>query len=220
MNARVIILFGAPGGGKGTQATRLSAELKLPHVSTGDLFRENLAQGTALGLRAKSFMESGKLVPDDVVLDMLFDRVARPDCKQGYLLDGFPRTLPQAAALDARLAAAKASVQVIHLKVPESVLVERLVGRRTCKQCGNIHHVKFSAPKAAGRCDKCNGELEQRRDDSPDVVTKRLATYRAETQPLEGHYKQAGILHEVDGNRPADEVFKALKQIATGVEVR
>lgn len=217
MTARVLILLGPPGGGKGTQAARLSADLKLPHISTGDLFRENRAQGTELGRRAQDFMDSGKLVPDELVLDMLFDRVARPDCKAGYLLDGFPRTIPQAVALDARLGA-KANVQAIHLRVPDSVLVDRVVGRRTCKQCGNIHHIKNSPPKVAGRCDKCGGELVQRTDDSAEVVQKRLATYREQTQPLEGYYQKKGCLKEVDGNRAPDEVFSALKRLATGME--
>lgn len=213
MTARVIILFGPPGGGKGTQAVRLSAELELPHISTGDLLRENRAQGTALGQRAQAFMDSGKLVPDDLVLDMLFDRVARPDCNQGYLLDGFPRTIAQAVALDTRLAQARATVTVVHLRVPESVLVERVVGRRTCSKCGQIHHLKYSAPRTAGKCDKCGGELVHRSDDSAQVAEKRLAAYREQTAPLEGHYKKKGLLEEVDGNRAPDEVFKALLQL-------
>ena len=218
MTARVIILLGPPGGGKGTQAVRLSADLRLPHVSTGDLFRENRAQGTELGKRAQGYMDSGKLVPDELVLDMLFDRVSRPDCQGGYLLDGFPRTIPQATALDARLGP-KVSVQAVNLRVPDSVLVERVVGRRTCKQCGNIHHIKNSPPKVAGRCDKCGSELVQRTDDSAEVVQKRLATYREQTQPLEGYYQKKGCLSEVDGNRAPDEVFSALKRLATGLEV-
>jgi len=218
VTARVIILLGPPGGGKGTQAVRLSADLRLPHVSTGDLFRENRAQGTELGKRAQGYMDSGKLVPDELVLDMLFDRVSRPDCQGGYLLDGFPRTIPQATALDARLGP-KVSVQAVNLRVPDSVLVERVVGRRTCKQCGNIHHIKNSPPKVAGRCDKCGSELVQRTDDSAEVVQKRLATYREQTQPLEGYYQKKGCLSEVDGNRAPDEVFSALKRLATGLEV-
>jgi adenylate kinase len=220
VSPRVIILLGPPGGGKGTQAARLSKELRLPHVSTGDILRENRAAGTELGKRAQAFMDSGKLVPDDLVLDMLFDRVARPDAKAGYLLDGFPRTLPQAAALDQRLAAAGASVCAVNLKVPENVLVERLTGRRTCQKCGNIHHVKTSAPKVEGRCDKCGSELVQRTDDSPDVVKKRLTTYRDQTLPLEAHYRAAGVLQELDGNRTQDEVFADLKRATTGLECR
>lgn len=218
MSARVIILLGPPGGGKGTQAARLSKELRLPHISTGDILRENRAQGTELGKRAQAFMDSGKLVPDDLVLDMLFARVARPDAKNGYLLDGFPRTLAQADALDKRLAASGASVSAIHLRVPESVLVERLTGRRTCAQCGHIHHVKTSPPRVAGRCDTCGSELVQRTDDTADVVQKRLVTYRDQTLPLEQHYRAKGVLHEVDGNRAPDQVFADLKKLGSGVE--
>ncbi len=220
MSARVIILLGPPGGGKGTQAMRLSKELSLPHVSTGDILRENRTKGTDLGKRAQAFMDSGKLVPDDLVLDMLFERVSRPDAKQGYLLDGFPRTLPQANALDARLAKSGASVCAINLKVPESVLVDRLTGRRTCPSCGQIHHVKTSPPKSAGLCDKCGTALVLRTDDSVDVVKKRLATYREQTQPLEQHYARAGVLQEIDGNRSPDQVFQDLKKATTGLECR
>ena len=216
MSTRVIILLGPPGSGKGTQAARLAGELGLPHVSTGDLLRENRAKGTELGKRAQVFMDKGTLVPDDLVLDMLFERVARPDCKRGYLLDGFPRTLPQAAALDERLGKA-AHVLALDLRVPDAVILERITGRRTCK-CGNVHHVKHSPPKAGGRCDKCGGELVQRTDDSPEVVQKRLATYREQTVPLEGYYAKKGVLQQIDGNRAPDEVFKALKKLAQGNE--
>jgi adenylate kinase len=220
VSARVIILLGPPGGGKGTQAARLSKELRLPHISTGDILRENRAQGTELGKRAQAFMDSGKLVPDDIVLDMLFARTRQPDAKAGYLLDGFPRTLAQAKALDARLAAGGASVCAVNLKVPENVLVDRLTGRRTCPKCGNIHHVKTSAPRVEGRCDTCATELVQRSDDSADVVKKRLATYREQTQPLEAHYRNAGVLQEIDGNRAQDQVFADLKKATTGLECR
>jgi adenylate kinase len=213
----VIILLGPPGSGKGTQAARLSQELSLPHVSTGDLFRENRAKGTELGKRAQGFMDSGKLVPDELVLDMLFDRVGRPDCRRGYLLDGFPRTLPQAAALETRLGN-EARMLVLNLRVPDAVIVERVTGRRTCKQCGHIQHIKYSPPKVPGRCDKCGSELVQRSDDTAEVVEKRLATYREQTQPLEGFYAKMGVLREIDGNRAPDEVFKALRQLAQGNE--
>jgi len=214
VTTRVIILLGPPGGGKGTQAVRLSAELKIPHVSTGDLFRENRAQGTELGRRAQSYMDSGKLVPDELVLDMLFDRVARPDCKSGYLLDGFPRTIPQATALDARLAAAQSVVQAIHLKVPDAVLVDRVAGRRTCSKCGNIHHLKNSPPRVADTCDKCGGPLVQRTDDTAAVVQKRLATYHEQTAPIVGHYGgKSGVLSEIDGNRAPDLVYGDLERI-------
>lgn len=218
MSRRVLILLGPPGAGKGTQAGRLSAELGLPHVSTGDLFREHRAKGTELGRRAQEYMDSGRLVPDDLVLDMLFDRVAKPDCARGFLLDGFPRTLPQAEALDRRLAGGT-SVCVLDLRVSDRVLVDRLGGRRTCRQCGSIHHVRTSPPKTAGRCDRCQGELYVRTDDEAATIEKRLAVYREQTQPLQGYYQKKGLLQEVDGDRAPDEVFRSLRQATAGMEV-
>ncbi len=217
MSRRILILLGPPGAGKGTQASRLSAELGLPHVSTGDLFREHRAKGTDLGKRAQEYMDSGRLVPDDLVLDMLFERVAQPDAARGFLLDGFPRTLPQAEALEKRLGTG-AQVRVLDLRVGDKVLVERLTGRRTCKGCGHVHHEKTSAPKAAGRCDKCAGELYVRTDDQPATVEKRLAVYREQTQPLQGFYSKRGLLQETDGERSPDEVFRSLRQAAAGME--
>ncbi len=217
MSRRVLILLGPPGAGKGTQASRLCAELGLPHVSTGDLFREHRAKGTELGRRAQEYMDSGRLVPDDLVLDMLFDRVAKPDCAGGFLLDGFPRTLPQAEALEKRLGSGT-SVRVLDLRVADKALVERLTGRRTCRQCGNIHHIRSSPPKVAGRCDKCAGELYTRTDDEAATVEKRLAVYREQTQPLQGYYQKKGLLQEVDGDRSPDEVFRSLRQASAGME--
>jgi adenylate kinase len=211
--ARVLILFGPPGAGKGTQASRLSAALGLPHVSTGDLFRENRARSTPLGQRAQKYMDAGQLVPDDVVLDMLFDRTAKSDCREGYLLDGFPRTIPQAEALAARLAKTD-RVSVLSLQVPDDVLLERITGRRSCKACPNVHHVRTAPPRVAGRCDKCGGELVQRTDDTTEVFGKRLAVYRQQTQPLESWYQRAGLLVAVDGNRPPDAVFEELQKRA------
>lgn len=213
---RVVILLGPPGAGKGTQASRLSRELSLPHVSTGDLLRENLAKGTELGKRARQYMDSGQLVPDELVLEMLFTRVGRPDCAEGYLLDGFPRTLAQAEALEKRLGK-DARVQALNLEVPDSALLERLTGRRTCKQCGNIHHIRSAPPRAKDRCDKCGGEIYQRTDDTPEVVGKRLAVYRQQTQPLEAFYSKRGVLQNIDGNRTPDVVFGDLKRRAAAV---
>ena len=210
---RVVILLGPPGAGKGTQAVRLGQDLALPHVSTGDLFRDNLARDTALGRQAKSYMESGRLVPDALVLDMLFDRVAKPDCAGGYLLDGFPRTLPQAEALE-RALSKDVCVQALNLRVTDALLVERLSGRRTCEKCGFVHHLRHSPPKAAGVCDKCSGRLVQRPDDAPEVVLKRLEVYRQETQPLEAFYDKRGRLVNVDGARSAEEVFADLARAA------
>jgi adenylate kinase len=217
---RVVILLGPPGAGKGTQAARLSAALGLPHVSTGDLFRENLAQGTELGSRARQYMDAGQLVPDDLVLEMLFDRVSRKDCTGGYLLDGFPRTLAQAEALDRRLSqdARRVRLQVLDLAVPDGVLVDRLTGRRTCRQCANIHHVRTAAPRVAGRCDRCGGELYQRPDDSSEIVARRLAVYRRDTRPLEEYYSERGLLRQVDGDRAPEDVFAALQRSVQGGE--
>jgi adenylate kinase len=214
MSQRVVILLGPPGAGKGTQATRLGAALGLAHVSTGDLFRENLSKGTELGQKARAFMDSGRLVPDQLVLDMLFDRVAKADCQQGYLLDGFPRTIPQAEALEHSLKAARAQVCVLNLRVPDALLLERITGRRTCKACGHAHHVKYSAPRVEGRCDKCGGELIQRSDDLADVFGKRLAVYREQTQPLEAFYEARGLVRTVDGARSPDQVFQDLQSFA------
>jgi adenylate kinase len=211
---RVVILLGPPGAGKGTQAIRLSAALSLPHVATGDLFRENLSKGTELGLRAKKFMDSGQLVPDDVVLEMLFDRVSRKDCLAGYLLDGFPRTLPQAEALEKRLGRS-ARVQVLNLLVPDAALLERITGRRTCEKCGHVHHVKHAVPRTASKCDKCGGALVQRSDDTEPVFKKRLSVYREQTQPLEAFYKKRGLLTDIDGDQKPDDVFRDLKRSAS-----
>ncbi|MCB9914418.1 MAG: adenylate kinase [Planctomycetes bacterium] len=204
----MLILLGPPGAGKGTQASRLAAHLGLPHVATGDLFRENLSQGTALGQRAKSFMESGKLVPDELVLEMLFDRVSRPDCAGGYLLDGFPRTLPQAEALTERLAGL--SVSTLSLEVPDDQLVERASGRLLCKSCSNIHHATFSPPRVAGVCDACGGELYRRKDDDPAVVRERLAVFHEQTQPMIDYYARQGSLESIDGTQSPDDVFASL----------
>jgi len=216
----VLILLGPPGAGKGTQAVRLSGALSLPHVSTGDLFRENLKLGTQLGAKAREYMDAGRLVPDELVIDMLFDRVARADCRAGFLLDGFPRTVPQAAALDARLASAGGvNVRALNLVVDDAELVERLTGRHTCRACGNVHHERFSPPTTTGACDRCGGELYQRADDSREVVEKRLAVYREQTKPVESHYRGRGVLSEVDGARRPDDVYTELLRAARG-EVR
>lgn len=205
----VVILLGPPGSGKGTQAVRLSKDLAIPHISTGDLFRENISQNTALGQKAKSFMNAGQLVPDEVVLDMLFDRVSRPDGAQGYLLDGFPRTIPQAEALDKYLAG-KAKVTVINLDVPDEAIVKRIAGRISCKGCGNIQNLYFSPPKEAGKCDKCGGELCQRPDDNPDVVKERLRVYHAQTAPLVDYYSKQGNLKTIDGQQDPEVVYQEI----------
>lgn len=207
---RVIILLGPPGSGKGTQAVRLSKEQGIPHISTGDLFRENISQGTELGQRAKSYIDAGKLVPDSVVLDMLFDRVSRPDCAHGYLLDGFPRTLPQAEAFQKHLPSGTKLI-VLDLEVPDEMIVKRIAGRLTCSQCGNIQNRFVSPPKQEGICDKCGGAFTQRPDDKPEVVQERLRVYHEQTAPLIGYYQKQGVLFTVDGTKSPDEVYAELK---------
>ncbi len=211
---QVLILLGPPGAGKGTQALRLAAECEIPHISTGDLFRHNLKEGTELGKKAKGFMEGGGLVPDELVLDMLFDRVAADDCRGGYLLDGFPRTLPQAKALTKALE--NQNSKTLLLEVPESVLVGRAGGRLLCKGCTNIHHAEFSPPQKPGICDSCQGELYRRKDDEPEVVKERLKVYRKETQPMVDYYRETGSLEVINGDQAPDVVFSALKEALVG----
>jgi adenylate kinase len=214
--ATVVLLLGAPGAGKGTQAKRLAGRLALPHISTGDLFRENLGRSTPLGLKAKGFMEKGELVPDGLVIEMLESRVAQPDCAGGYLLDGFPRTLPQAEALGVSLAAAgrrsgKAPLLVVvDIAVPDALIVRRASGRLVCGGCGHIQHTEFDPPRVAGRCDRCGAALQSRADDQPAVVTKRLEVYHRQTAPLVQHYRGAGQLETIDGQGTPEEVFERL----------
>lgn len=209
---KVIVLLGAPGAGKGTQAVRLSAACAVPHISTGDLFRANLKQGTALGEKARGYMDKGQLVPDDLVLDMLFDRVAADDCREGYLLDGFPRTLPQAEALAARLGDS-AAIQALNLEVVDETIVLRAGGRLLCRGCDNIAHATFDPPAKEGVCDRCGSELYQRDDDKPEVVRERLRVYHEQTAPLVGYYQSQGVLTAVDGERTPDEVFQDLERL-------
>ncbi|QDU68820.1 adenylate kinase [Engelhardtia mirabilis] len=214
MSKTVVILLGAPGAGKGTQARRLAEAEGLPHVATGDLFRANLSRGTALGDRAKKFMDAGELVPDDLVIEMLFDRVSQDDCRDGYLLDGFPRTLPQAEALSKALG--ETQVRALELAVPDSSIVERAAGRLLCRNCTNIHHRAFAPPAVAGKCDACGGELYQRDDDQPDVVRERLNVYHRETEPVSRFYGERGVLTTVDGSLTPDEVFASLRSALRG----
>ncbi len=207
---KVIILLGPPASGKGTQASRLAAEYKVPHISTGDLFRENISKNTELGKTAKAYMDKGQLVPDELVLDMLFDRVSRPDCSRGYVLDGFPRTIPQAEAFDKRLQKG-VDLIVLNLEVADETLIKRTSGRVSCKECGHIHNIYFSPPKTPNVCDKCGGSLVQRADDKPEVVKERLKVYHAQTEPLIGYYKSQGKLVTIDGEKAPDQVFSDLK---------
>lgn len=209
LQRKVIILLGPPGSGKGTQAVRLAKQLQIPHISTGDLFRENLSKGTELGKKVRTFMDAGHLVPDALVLDMLFDRISHLDCALGYLLDGFPRTIPQAEAFDSRLTAHDDLI-VLNLDVADDVIVKRIAGRLSCKQCGNIHHKDFSPPKVAGKCDKCQGELIQRPDDRAEVVKERLSVYHTQTEPLIAHYAKKKVLHTFNGEQAPNTVYEEL----------
>jgi adenylate kinase len=214
---RFVVLLGPPASGKGTQAARLREELDLPHVASGDLFRENLKNETELGLKARTYMERGALVPDDITIAMVMDRLSRPDCANGALLDGFPRTIAQAEALDAALAEQGHRISsVLNIAVPDDVLVERVSGRRLCRICGESYHVKFRPPRQPGLCDKDGGELYQRDDDKPETVRERLKVYWEQTSPLIDHYRAQGVLVEVDGDQSIDAVTANLRSALAG----
>ncbi len=209
MNRAKVVLLGAPGTGKGTQAKKLSAKYGLPHVSTGDILRNAVKMGTELGLKAKTVMESGNLVPDKVILGIIKNRLVESDCKKGFLLDGFPRTLAQAEALDS-FCSVNCAIQI---DVPDDVLVKRLVLRRTCPSCGAMYHLEYQLPKVEGVCDKCGTALVQREDDREDVVKSRFRVYVEKTAPLIGYYQGKGVLHNVNGNRNVERVFSEIVQI-------
>ena len=202
-----IVLLGPPGAGKGTQAEAITAKLSLPHISSGDIFRENLKKQTELGKLAAGYMNRGELVPDDVTIKMIQERLSRPDCKAGALLDGFPRTPAQADALSAMLAELKGQVNAVpYIYVPEDVLIERLTGRWTCRAEGHIFHEKYNPPKVPGRCDHDGSELYQREDDKVETVTRRIRVYLEQTQPLIDYYRQRNLLIEVNGKQPIEKV--------------
>jgi adenylate kinase len=197
---RNLILLGAPGAGKGTQAQRLASRWGIPQVSTGDMLREARRQGTELGKRAQQYMDAGQLVPDEVVIGLVEERLGRPDAREGVILDGFPRTIPQAEALDALLEKIKRDpARVLAIEVPEAELIERLGGRRSCPRDGASYHVKFTPPRVEGKCDSCGTPLIQREDDRPEAIARRLEEYRAKTAPLVEHYQKKGALRKVDG---------------------
>jgi len=206
---KVIILIGPPGSGKGTQAIRASKELKVPHISTGDLFRENLKNETELGKKVKSNMDAGKLVPDDLVLEMLFQRISQEDCQNGYFLDGFPRTIPQSEALDIHLGS-NANVLVLNLKCSDESVIKRISGRLTCKNCGHIQNKYYSPPKNEGHCDNCNSTLIQRPDDREEVVKERLKVYKQQTEPLIQFYKNKNVLVDIEAENAPNVVFQDL----------
>ena len=209
-----IIMSGAPGGGKGTQAKKIAAKYEIPHISTGDIFRANIKNGTELGKKAKTYMDQGLLVPDELVVDLVVDRVNQDDCTNGYVLDGFPRTIPQAEALDKALAALEQKVDyAIDVDVPDENIVKRMGGRRACVGCGATYHLEYAPTKVEGICDVCGKELILRDDDKPETVQKRLNVYHEQTQPLIDYYTKAGILKTVDGTVDINDVFKAIVDI-------
>lgn len=214
----IIILLGPPGSGKGTQAKRLAQEFGLPHISTGDLFRENISKRTELGKKAQVFIEAGRLVPDELVLDMLSSRIAQPDCSHGCILDGFPRTIPQAEALQLKLDG-DLHLLVFDLEVPDTILINRATSRLLCRQCGSIYSKNGSSSKREGVCDKCGGELYQRKDDNLEVVEERLRVYHRQTAPLIDFYRSKKLLETFNGDQPPDVVFEQLKK-ATEVASR
>ena len=209
-----IIMLGAPGAGKGTQAKMLADKYMIPHISTGDIFRANIKNGTELGQKAKTYMDQGLLVPDELVCDLVVDRVQQDDCTKGYILDGFPRTIPQAEALDAALAKLGSKIDyAVNVEVPDENIVNRMSGRRACVSCGATYHIVHNPTKTEGVCDRCNSELILRDDDKPETVTKRLNVYHEQTQPLIDYYTKQGALVEVDGTMSMDDVFNAIVKI-------
>lgn len=209
-----IVMLGAPGAGKGTQANLISQKLGLPHVSSGDIFRENIKNETELGRKVKAILDSGELVPDDITIAMIKDRLSREDCANGAVLDGFPRTPAQATALDEMLAFFKGKVDIVpYIEVSDEELIVRLTGRWTCKECGHIYHIKFNPPKEAGKCDHDGTPLYQREDDKAETVTNRIQVYLKQTAPLIEHYTAAGVLFSIDGQQEIGTVTAALMAI-------
>ncbi|MGN1141710.1 MAG: adenylate kinase [Oliverpabstia sp.] len=209
-----LIMLGAPGAGKGTQAKKIAEKYGIPHISTGDIFRANIKNGTELGNKAKSYMEQGLLVPDELTCDLVVDRIAQDDCKNGYVLDGFPRTIPQAEALKAALGKMGTTIDyAINVEVPDENIVERMSGRRACLACGCTYHIVYNAPKVEDVCDVCGAKLVLRDDDKPETVKKRLDVYHEQTQPLIDFYDKEGVLVEVDGTQNLEDVFQAITKI-------
>ena len=209
-----IIMLGAPGAGKGTQAKQIAAKYGIPHISTGDIFRANIKNGTELGKKAKEYMDQGLLVPDELTCDLVMDRIHEDDCAKGFVLDGFPRTIPQAEALTAALEKNGEKMEyAIDVNVPDENIVNRMSGRRACLDCGATYHIVAIPPKTEGICDNCGAKLVLRDDDKPETVQKRLDVYHEQTQPLIDYYNKAGILKTVDGTLPMEEVFNEIVKI-------
>ena len=209
-----IIMLGAPGAGKGTQAKKIAEKYGVPHISTGDIFRANIKAGTELGMKAKGYMDQGLLVPDEVTIGMLLDRIHQDDCEKGYVLDGFPRTIPQAESLTKALAEMGEAIDfAIDVDVPDENIISRMSGRRACLKCGATYHTQFAPPAKEGVCDACGSELVLRDDDKPETVKNRLKVYHEQTQPLIDYYKEKGVLHTVDGTQTMEAVFKSITEI-------
>lgn len=207
-------MLGAPGAGKGTQAKMIAEKYSIPHISTGDIFRSNIKNGTELGTKAKAYMDQGLLVPDELTCDLVVDRINQDDCKKGYILDGFPRTIPQAKALTAALEKRNTSIDyAIDVEVPDENIVNRMGGRRACTGCGATYHVTYNPPKTENVCDACGETLILRDDDKPETVQKRLTVYHEQTQPLIDYYKEAGVLKVIDGTVDMKDVFAAIVDI-------
>ena len=208
------ILLGPPGAGKGTQAAKIVEKYGIPHISTGDIFRENIKKGTELGKKAKGYMDAGELVPDELVCDLVVDRLEKDDCKNGYILDGFPRTIPQAEALTAALKEKGTAIDyALDIEMKDEEIIERMAGRRVCAKCGATFHTVNIPPKVEGVCDNCGGQLELRDDDKPETVKKRLGVYHEQTAPLIEYYKNQGILHEIDGTLGIQGVAEAIAKV-------
>jgi adenylate kinase len=214
-----LVLMGLPGAGKGTQAAKIVDKYGIPHISTGDMFRAAIKEGTELGMKAKSYMDAGNLVPDEVTIGIVEERLSKSDCENGFLLDGFPRTVAQAEALEKILSKSKRSIDyVLNIDVDKEQLMERLTGRRICKQCGATYHVIFNPPSEEGICDKCGGELYQREDDNEETVKTRLEVNIEQSKPLLKFYEQKGYLRNIDGNRDIDQVFVDIDRLLGGLK--
>lgn len=213
-----MVLMGPPGAGKGTQAAKIAAELHVPHIATGDMFRAAVQQGTPLGRQAKAYMDAGQLVPDSVTIGIVRERLGKADARPGFILDGFPRTVAQAQALTEILRELGVKLDVvINIDVPDEELVARLAGRRVCRSCGATYHLRYNPPRQDGRCDQCGGEIYQRDDDREDTIRKRLAVYASQTQPLIAYYRQQGVYVEIDGRQEIGKVWQDISDTLRGV---
>ncbi|SHF08880.1 Adenylate kinase [Caldanaerobius fijiensis DSM 17918] len=214
-----VILMGPPGAGKGTHAAKIVDKYGIPHISTGDIFRENLKNGTALGNKAKEYMDKGQLVPDEIVIEIVKDRLKRPDCEKGFLLDGFPRTIKQADALDDFLKEMGKKIDaVINMVAERETLINRVIYRRVCPECGAVYHLINIPPKVEGKCDVCGANLIQRKDDTKETIEKRLDVYDEQTKPLIDYYSKKGLLYEVDGGKPIEEAFADICRILGSID--